>query len=621
MFRKIKGSLAIISIIFIFIVAMGMVSASNNDTLATDSSLEGAVHANESYGKHFEDVQNQINNAKDGDEVNLSGVVYTPLNRDDDTYKQITLKKSINISGVGGKTIFNAHGLWGIFLVKNINHAVFKNITFTGSISGSAVSVVDSNADFIDCVFDSNQGSVGSGLQVYSNNRDMTVNIINCTFKNNGAGLDYAGVGGGIALGHYDHTLTTNIKNSYFFNNIALRGAGIYISGSDERKGYLNIDNTTFEENRIQYQEVEFIEISGCDIGFWGYYKYDTKISNSRFIDSYDEENNYTLTLLLASDNNLVNNTFLNSRLAFEKTDAIIKDCSFQNSSLEFFFDGFESYLYEPTPAPKSENLNYDINNCNFSDSFIVVGQGAIRNSNFDGTSIYKNSQKGLKLENCIFAKRSLITAFSNINVLNSQFLDNSVIKLDALSLKADISKISKVTYNSGKKITIKLMDAVTGEMVSGVKVKIADSKAKKTYYVTSDKNGRAYFVLDTRLALGSHNLEFSCDDSRYTLTKSKQSITVSKAKTTITAPKVTGKFKKSKYFKVTVKDKTTKKVVKDIKVKIKVGKKTFNVKTNSKGVAQINTKSLAIGTHNVVISSGDSGYLMSSKSTIVIKR
>jgi hypothetical protein len=120
---------------------------------------------------------------------------------------------------------------------------------------------------------------------------------------------------------------------------------------------------------------------------------------------------------------------------------------------------------------------------------------------------------------------------------------------------------------------------------------------------------------------LGSHNLEFSCDDSRYTLTKSKQSITVSKAKTTITAPKVTGKFKKSKYFKVTVKDKTTKKVVKDIKVKIKVGKKTFNVKTNSKGVAQINTKSLAIGTHNVVISSGDSGYLMSSKSTIVIKR
>ena len=39
------------------------------------------------------------------------------------------------------------------------------------------------------------------------------------------------------------------------------------------------------------------------------YYKYDTKISNSRFIDSYDEENNNTLALLLASDNNLVNNT------------------------------------------------------------------------------------------------------------------------------------------------------------------------------------------------------------------------------------------------------------------------------------------------------------------------
>ena len=82
--------------------------------------------------------------------------------------------------------------------------------------------------------------------------------------------------------------------------------------------------------------------------------------------------------------------------------------------------------------------------------------------------------------------------------------------------------------------------------------------------------------------------------------------VKIAKAKTTVKAPKVTNKYKKSELFKVTVKNKATKKAVSNVKVNIKVytGKKykKYTVKTNSKGICKINTKTLKIGKHKVVI-------------------
>jgi hypothetical protein len=74
----------------------------------------------------------------------------------------------------------------------------------------------------------------------------------------------------------------------------------------------------------------------------------------------------------------------------------------------------------------------------------------------------------------------------------------------------------------------------------------------------------------------------------------------------------------------VTVKDRATKKAVSNVKIKIKVytGKKylTKTVKTNSKGIAKFNTKSLKVGSHNVVISSANGNYKISAKSKITIR-
>jgi DNA-binding Xre family transcriptional regulator len=73
------------------------------------------------------------------------------------------------------------------------------------------------------------------------------------------------------------------------------------------------------------------------------------------------------------------------------------------------------------------------------------------------------------------------------------------------------------------------------------------------------------------------------------------------------------------------LKNKATKKIISNVKVKIKVysGKKykTYTVKTNKKGIAKINTNKLKTGKHKVVISSKNSNYLISAKSMITIQK
>lgn len=187
-------------------------------------------------------------------------------------------------------------------------------------------------------------------------------------------------------------------------------------------------------------------------------------------------------------------------------------------------------------------------------------------------------------------------------------------------------AKALSTTYDSGKAFTITVLDA-DKKPVSGLKLtlKVYTGKTSKNYYATTGSNGVASFKLASKLAIGTHKVEITSSNTAYDVKKTTSSIKVAKAKTTVKAPKVSAKVKKTKYFKVTVKNKASKKVVKSLKLKVKVftGKKykTYTIKTNSKGVAQLNTKSLKVGKHNAVISSGNAKYTVSYKSVITIKK
>lgn len=152
------------------------------------------------------------------------------------------------------------------------------------------------------------------------------------------------------------------------------------------------------------------------------------------------------------------------------------------------------------------------------------------------------------------------------------------------------------------------------------VTFKVYSGKKWNVYPKKTDSNGVAIFKIPAKLDAGTHKIEVIADN-----VLKKTSIKINKASTTVKAPKVTGKFKKSKYFKVTIKNKETKKLLSNVKVKIKVftGKKykTYTVKTNKKGLAKINTKQLKTGKHKVIISSGNKNYKISAKSLITIKK
>ncbi len=91
------------------------------------------------------------------------------------------------------------------------------------------------------------------------------------------------------------------------------------------------------------------------------------------------------------------------------------------------------------------------------------------------------------------------------------------------------------------------------------------------------------------------------------------------KTQTTVKAPKLNTTLNESKTFEITVKDKKTKKPIKGLKLKLKIKNKVYTIKTDSKGVARFNPKSLGIGNYNVLIYSGNLKYFVSVKSTIII--
>lgn len=194
-------------------------------------------------------------------------------------------------------------------------------------------------------------------------------------------------------------------------------------------------------------------------------------------------------------------------------------------------------------------------------------------------------------------------------------------VSVKSIPIKIIASPIT-TTYGNKGNLKIKLESDEANATLDGFKltVKVFTGKKYKTYQATTKANGTATFKTPKNLASGKHKVEITTRD----LVSKKVTVTVNKAKTTVKAPKVTNKFKKSQYFKVTVKDKATKKAVSNVKVKVKVytGKKhiTKTIKTNSKGIAKLNTKFLKIGKHKVVISSANNNYKISAKSTIKIK-
>ena len=174
-------------------------------------------------------------------------------------------------------------------------------------------------------------------------------------------------------------------------------------------------------------------------------------------------------------------------------------------------------------------------------------------------------------------------------------------------SISLSVSKLS-TTYGSGKYFKVKAIDSKTKKPVVNVKLilKVYSGKKYKKITAATDSNGIAKYYA-SNLGIGTHKVTINVKDSKKFLSKMKySSIKISKAKLKISAPKITGYYKESKRYKITVKNRESKKPMKSIKVMIKVftGKKykKYSLKTDKKGIVSFNMKSLPKGKHKVVI-------------------
>ncbi|MCQ2738350.1 MAG: hypothetical protein MJ224_07060 [archaeon] len=216
------------------------------------------------------------------------------------------------------------------------------------------------------------------------------------------------------------------------------------------------------------------------------------------------------------------------------------------------------------------------------------------------------------------------VSAYVENECFNVTPVENKSFKIVKASSSTITIKKLTTTYNSGKTYSVTVKKGSTPLVGLKVKLKVFTGKKYKWYYGTTNANGVASFKLST-LGIGTHKvMAYSNENKNYfTATTKTSSIVIKKATTTVSAPKVTNKYKASAYFKVTIKNKATGKVVSGLAIKIRVytGKsyKTYTVKTNTNGVAQLNTKSFKKGTHYVMISSGNSKYTVSKQGNLIV--
>lgn len=195
--------------------------------------------------------------------------------------------------------------------------------------------------------------------------------------------------------------------------------------------------------------------------------------------------------------------------------------------------------------------------------------------------------------------------AVDNLNA-NDNLEVNDATSSQIKSVTLTPKKLS-TTYGSGKYFKVKADDAKTKKPVSNVKLnlKVFTGKKYKEVSIKTDSMGIAKYPT-SKLSMGKHKIIVNVKDTKISSKTKTSLVKISKAKLKISAPKLTANYKENKKFKITVKNKESKNAMKGIKILVKVFTgskyKKYSLKTNKNGIVNINTKSLAKGTHKVTV-------------------
>ncbi len=207
----------------------------------------------------------------------------------------------------------------------------------------------------------------------------------------------------------------------------------------------------------------------------------------------------------------------------------------------------------------------------------------------------------------------------------NNMFTTLQQIIVTTQKAKTSISAPTSVSvvYNVNKNFVITLKDS-NGNPIAGQNVTVVLNKVAKTI-VTNDK-GQATYTASGSLVPKNYYVATISYEGNGTLAKSSAStkVVVKKATPKVTAKAKTFKVKtKTKKYSITLKNNKNK-AIKSVKVTIKVNKKTYTAKTNSKGVATFKINKLTkVGKHTATIKFAGNKYYnkLTKKAKITVKK
>ena len=230
-----------------------------------------------------------------------------------------------------------------------------------------------------------------------------------------------------------------------------------------------------------------------------------------------------------------------------------------------------------------------------------------------------------IKLENAeanvTQLSKDLAVAKENVNNLTAQLTEAQkqiqTLSADLISTTISANNLAIKALDNGN-IQVTLKDA-NNNLLTNKSVQVIINGV--TYNGTTNNNGIASISVKYASA-GTYNAVVSfLGDDTYKGSIGTSKVVVSKKATTLTAKKATLKVKKAKKIKVTLK--SNGKTVAGKTITIKINKKTFKAKTNSKGIATIKLKVAKKGKFKAVVKfAGDSTYnAVTKKIKLTVKK
>ncbi len=466
-----------------------------------------------------------------------------------------------------------------------ISNSEFINST---SINGGAIFWDPDavNGSVNNCCFVDNTGNDGGAVYWYGPNGRMS----SCNFTGNKA------TNGGAV--NWQRTYGV-MDNCILINNTATDGGALYWEGTNG-----TAKNTVFTDN------------TATDGGAVYWYAYNGTVNSSNFTGNTAESNGGAV--VITGEGAKIDNAKLINNAAGKSGGAVYvnaNDTFISNSQLlaNSAFDGTDNVAL----GLDGEGLLIDNLTCDEGKiiSFVAEIKATCEGEYYQGgdpvvISIKTNAKKGnvsvtvngksyngtvedgaatVSIPDLAAGNYSVAVGYHDFDGDYGDASDNVTFTVNESKAKIINKDIAK-DYNSNYKYKIRII-GVDGEPVKGLKIKISINGKAKTY--KTDSNGYVTVKLDKTYTPGKYTVKLS-----YKGVTSKHVITV---KQILKSKKVVNIKKNAKkaLLKATLKS-SKGKAIKGKKITFNVNGKTYNAKTNKKGIAEIALKKNVIGKFKV---------------------